>query len=104
MCVVSMVMDHYQDRWFPKPQPGPFIDGNAILIADLQKKLNEQNSLIEKLTREFEEMKSLLERAQKYDADNNEPDCEVDEKVQLMLKLAELLGVDPGDVLKGHAK
>lgn len=104
MCVVSMVMDHYQNKWFTNPQPGPFIDGNAILIAELQMKLNEQNALIEKLTREFEEMKSLLERAQKYDADNNEPDCEVDEKVQLMLKLAELLGVDPGKVLRGEAK
>ena len=110
MCVTSMVMDHYRDSWFKFDQPPmtipyqPMLTANDVLIADLRKRLDAQDELVKKMSEQFEEMKKLLERAKEYDVKNNEPDCEVDEKVQLMMKLAEMLGVDPGSVLRGEAK
>lgn len=38
--------------------------------------------------------KDLLERARQYDIDNNEPDCELQEKKQRILDLAEELGIE----------
>ncbi len=51
--------------------------------------------------KEFEELKErlqalvdLLSKAQEYDTRSGQPDCEHDDKVQLLLKLADALGVD----------
>jgi hypothetical protein len=40
----------------------------------------------------------LLERALKYDQDNNEPHCETESKVALLRKVAEAFGVDLNDI------
>lgn len=42
---------------------------------------------------EVDEFRRLLERAREYDRKNNEPDCEMEEKRQKLLKIAEELGV-----------
>lgn len=90
MCVVSMVMDHYTEKWskdwseyekawsqnfplIPRPTP-PLVP------------LFTQDEVIN--------MKKLLERAKKYDIDNNEPDCELEEKKETLRKLAKQLGVE----------
>jgi hypothetical protein len=80
MCAVSMIMDHFHDKWqqqrpqvFPYPLPAPPQPG--ITVA------------------EIEEFHQLLERARKYDREHNQPDCELEEKKQRLLKLAEKLGV-----------
>lgn len=52
------------------------------------------------LRKEVEDMKKLLERAAEYDRQNNEPACEVEEKVALLKRVAELVGVDLKDVFK----
>lgn len=83
-----MIMDHYRERWtlppyqplvpwiaFP-PQP-PLTPLSDPRISDA----------------ELADFRKLLERAKKYDADNHEPDCELDEKKQALLKIAEQLGV-----------
>lgn len=129
-----MVLDHYRDRWFqpntnpyqPTTPTWPSLPpeeldkkyaellekinkenakkANDEALADIRKRLAAQEELNAVLRVEFEEMKKLLVRAKDYDVRNNEPDCEVDEKVQLMLSLAKLLNVDPGKVLMGEAK
>lgn len=107
MCVVSMVGDHYKDKWtddyywFPEhipapheiwppkpyaPQPNP-----DMVLIDREE--------IKNLKRDIEEMKRLLKRAKKYDEDNGEPDCEVDEKMELLRKMAEVVGIDLDDVI-----
>lgn len=76
MCVVSMVMDHYYDKWKPV-QPGPIRwNGPPMPTQD-----------------EINEFHRLLDRAREYDKRNNEPDCEMKEKRDRLLKLAEELGV-----------
>ena len=44
----------------------------------------------------------LLKRAKKYDEDNGEPDCEIDEKMDVLRKVAKLVGVDLDEVLRGN--
>jgi hypothetical protein len=52
------------------------------------------------LKKEVEEMKELLKRAVEYDERNNEPHCEIEEKVEVLKKVAELLGVDLDSIFK----
>lgn len=89
MCVVSMVMDHYSDKWkryvdtYPIPPqiyPPPDILSNPPVPI---------------ITREeIEEFKALLERAREYDKIHNQPNCELEEKKQALKKIAEQMGVD----------
>lgn len=50
------------------------------------------------LKREVEEMKKLLLRAKKYDEETGQPDCEMEDKVALLKKVAQLVGVDLSEV------
>lgn len=88
MCVVSMVMDHYHEKWTPlwtqplqpaqpsvpiwtQPPPTPKI-----------------------LQEEVDEFRRLLKRAREYDRRMGEPDCELAEKKDALKKIAKALGVD----------
>jgi hypothetical protein len=93
MCVTSMIMDHYRDRWYPltpvpMPQPVPFSPGTGwqpmptIQIAPAIS------------AEEVAEFRRLLDRAREYDKRHNEPDCELDEKREMLKKMAAALGVD----------
>lgn len=92
MCVVSMVMDHYWDKWryiqipeapaYPWPVLAPV---PAPVWAPVTPPISPA---------EVDEFRKLLERAREYDRKNNEPDCELEEKRQRLKKLAEELGVD----------
>ena len=133
MCVVSMVSDHYIDKWRerdwwqddwppatwpydtpvkpynPKPWVMPMVpyktwpDVNPIppynptpwvtpmVPFDPDKVSREE---FDRVKQELEDLKKLLKRAKKYDKDNNEPDCEIDEKVETLKKIAKAFGVD----------
>lgn len=102
MCTVSMVGDHYRDKWVPMypgiekwPDMVPYPSGvqpfNPIPVITREE--------FDALKRDVEEMKALLKRAKKYDEDNNEPDCELEEKMALLRKVARMVGVDLDDVI-----
>ena len=79
MCVVSMVMDHYRDKWSPLTQPSyPTITNREPAITDA----------------EIREFRELLNRAREYDKRNNEPECEMESKKEAVRNLAKILGVD----------
>lgn len=106
MCVVSMVGDSFKDRWGPKfpedwdkylptqpktmpmvPSPFPPMIPPAITRKEF-----------EDLKAEVDFLKDLLIRAKKYDEDNGEPDCELDEKIAFLRKVAKFVGVDLDEV------
>lgn len=97
MCTVSMVGDHYTDKWRNRgwftgePQfPLPIPDGPSRKEFDALKK-------------EVEDMRDLLKRAKEYDERTGQPNCEIDEKVALLKRVAELVGVDLSDVFQSPA-
>lgn len=53
----------------------------------------------EQLKQEVAEMRELLIRAKRYDETNNEPDCEVEDKMRLLRQVAEAVGVRLEDVI-----
>ena len=78
MCIVSMIMDHYSDKWRQYQIPGP-----SFIIEQPQ------------ITKaELDEFRQLLERAREYDRKHNQPDCELEEKRQRVKDLAKELGVE----------
>lgn len=82
MCVRSMIMDHYDDKWNKKiqePRTIPYIQPVSVPHITPE---------------EVEEFRQLLERAREYDKRNNEPDCEMESKKKRILDLAKELGVE----------
>ena len=85
MCVVSMVGDHYNDK-FEKNYPNLWYNPlNSPPITRQE---------FDELKRDVKEMKELLKRAKKYDEDNNEPDCEIAEKFKKLQEIAKLVDID----------
>lgn len=99
MCVVSMIGDHYHDKWNPY---FPQIPREKIPVGDWEKLFNPPPTKADydTLKKEVEEMKELLKRAIKYDEDNGEPECEIEEKMKILKAVAKAMGVDLSDVLK----
>lgn len=91
MCVVSMIGDHYNDKFDPLRQ---------YMQQGIASTLNYGVSQAEfdKLKKEVEEMKALLKRAKLYDEANNELNCEMEEKVKFLKQIAEAVGVDLSEI------
>lgn len=109
MCVVSMVIDKYTDDWkrrgwwdqmpgptYPYPDTNP-LPPTAPATPYAPIKIGEppiSRKEFEKLQKDLEEIKDWIKRAKKYDEANNEPDCEMESKVELLKQVAELVGVE----------
>jgi hypothetical protein len=103
MCVVSMITDHYIDKWSqrcPNCQPsttGPYTGSGQIggtwpiSYPDGVPEVTPNPGISQA---ELEEFRQLLERAREYDRRNNEPDCELDSKRQALKNIAKQLGVE----------
>lgn len=87
MCVVSMVGDHFSDKFKPIQPAFNYVQGISQAEFDQLKK-------------EVLEMKELLKKAIKYDKDNNEPDCQKEDKIKLLKEIAKAVGVDLEDIFK----
>ena len=97
MCVVSFIGDHYSDKWkdkwepyIPKPE-----DVQPFVFPHPQISRQE----FDNLKKEVEEMRELLRKAKIYDEKNNEPNCEIEDKMKLLREIAKLVGIDLDDVI-----
>lgn len=89
MCVVSFIGDHYTDKWNQ-----PYYQRIITNVSDVSR------AEFDKLKEEVEEMKKLLIGAKLYDEKNNEPECELEEKMMKLREIAKLVGINLDDVLK----
>lgn len=106
MCTVSAVGDYYRDRWIPigpsYPQhpfpPGPIPDTKSAddLFKHFISPVTREE--FDNLKKEVLEMKELLKKALDIDKATKQPDCYMDEKVKLLKKIAEVVGVSLEDV------
>lgn len=90
MCTVSMIGDGYRDQ-FPNRWPDLYPPGAEKLGSVTRAEF-------EALKQEVEELKKLLLAAKEFDEKTGQPDCEIDEKVELIKKIAEMVGVDMDEV------
>lgn len=98
MCTVSNIGDNWRDT---APIKWPIIydsitttNHDPLAHAEIQALKVELASL----KKEMKELKKLLKAAKKFDEATDQPHCEVDEKVALIKKMADLVGVDLKDV------
>jgi hypothetical protein len=89
-----MIGDHFQDKWTQPDYNRYFNYPYNQLLPGVSKEE------FEKLKKEVEEMKQLLIKAKIYDEQNHEPNCEMEDKISLLKKIAELVGVDLKEVFK----
>ncbi len=89
MCTVSMIGDFYDDKW-KKTVPA---DTTGIWSTPPTRQE------FEELKKEVLDMKELLKRAKKYDNDNGEPNCEIEDKMEFLRKVAQMVGIDLDDIL-----
>lgn len=93
MCTVSYVGDAYRKKWWPDidSQPGQiwpqYIPTGGPTKAEF-----------EALKKEIKELKKLLKAAKIFDESTNQKDCEMEEKIALLKKLAEAVGINLDDV------
>lgn len=119
MCAVSFVGDHYNDRFKDDPfwkETNPWIrpwpqtagGGTAVFPSptlvtqdELDQFKREMGEKFDEMKREIESMKDLLLRAKKYDDETGQPDCEIEDKVAMLKRMAQLFGVDLSEVFGG---
>jgi len=115
MCVVSNIGDDWTGRWptnpvnpwkLPEaPQPWPYVPYEATppYIAPVTITLPPEvtKEEFDALKKEMEALKKLLLAAKAYDEATGQPDCEMEEKVDLIKKIAKIVGVDMKDVFGG---
>ena len=100
MCTVSMVGDDWSRR-IPQAYPWvqPAINPTSTVYAGQTVQFAYVSQYeFDKLKSEVESLKQLLIAAKKYDDETGQPDCEVDEKVELIRRIAQLVGVDISSV------
>ncbi len=106
MCAVSMVGDYYTKKWpeptnpFPQlPYPGYGVGPKTTGYVPS----GPSQAEFDALKKEVMEMRELLKRAKAYDEATGQKDCEMEDKVAVLRKVADLVGVDLSEVF-GPAK
>ena len=95
MCVVSAIGDNWREQpWkYPSIPREPFNPWEYV-----PKKAEVDPEEFEALKKEIEELKKLLKAGKEFDEKTGQPNCELDEKVEFIRKMAEFVGVDMEDV------
>ena len=91
MCTVSYIGDQWTGT-APKRYPDFFPVPVTVPAGVSEERFNQ-------LREEVLELKELLKAAKKFDEATEQPDCETEDKVALLRKIAEFVGVDLDDVL-----
>lgn len=84
MCSYSMIADHYNSH-FQNNYPQIFQNTLTPAISRAE---------FDALRAEVENLKELLKKAKEYDERTGQPDCESADKVAILRKVAELVGID----------
>ena len=88
--MVSVIGDVYKDKWKPEPwYPNPSVYIQGVTREEF-----------DALQKEVLALKELLEAANKFDKATGQPHCEMEEKVELLRKVAEAVGVNLDSILK----
>lgn len=95
MCAVSNIGDYYNQII---PHQHPWIQQQGIGQQTFTITHTPTQAEFDALKKEVETMKQLLIKAKMYDEQTGQKDCEMEEKVALLKKVAELVGIDLKEV------
>jgi hypothetical protein len=89
MCMVSNVGD-YANQWLPNQYPYTTLLGQTVnpYVPEVSKEE------FAKLKKEIELLRDVLVKAKIYDEETGQPDCEMEDKVKYLKKIAEWVGVE----------
>ncbi len=112
MCVVSNMGNFWGQRlpeqypWIIQPSTAnPSIKAEPIDWSQVFKPTNAPSKEeYEALKKEVEIMKQILIQAKLYDEANNEPNCEIDEKIEKLKAIAALVGISLDDIFISKKK
>lgn len=97
MCATSTVIDNYKlntlDYGVIRFYPNTI---TSTPVVELAVPVSRQE--FDALKASVEELKRMLLEAKAEDIRNNAPDCEMEEKKQFVLRLAEMFGIDMNEV------
>jgi hypothetical protein len=91
MCVYSAIMDNQKGIWGEPSHPFYPYTTNPIYTYPPDVPTREE---FDKLKVEIEELKKLLIAAKEFDENTGQKDCEAEDKVALLKRIADALGVD----------
>ncbi len=107
MCAVSYMGDFYKkkiegdwQREYPWIYPVVYPNTNPTPAEKTSPYIGVSRQEFDELKKKVEEMRDILLTAKEYDEKTNQPHCEHEDKVALLKKLAESLGVDLKDVFE----
>lgn len=96
MCTVSFVGDHFKKKWddwqpqiYPSTGIPPFLPVSSPSQEDF-----------DRLKEEVADLRRALEAAKLIDAVTGQPDCEMEDKMEFLRKVAELVGIDLDDIIE----
>lgn len=89
MCTVSNIGDGWKEQF---PIRYPNIDPFKFTPDQISR------SEFEALKREVEGLRELLKAAKKFDQESGQPNCSMEEKVELIKQVAKVVGVDLHEV------
>lgn len=95
MCTVSFIGDQWRDA---APERYPFVQPYIPPTVVTTFGSEVTRAEFEALKADIAALRHLLLAAKEYDAATGQPDCETDEKVALIKRLADLVGVDMTEV------
>lgn len=93
MCFVSFIGDYWRQG---APYTHPWIGTGVVIPPEVTREE------VDALRKEIQELRELLLAAKKFDNATGQPDCEMDEKVELLKRVADLVGVDLSEVFAGE--
>ncbi|HET9285670.1 MAG TPA: hypothetical protein VFR24_27270 [Candidatus Angelobacter sp.] len=92
MCVVSFVGDYYKDQFPHKSYWDRILVPTTPFPNTIPASITREE--FDDLKKTVLEMKDLLIKAKEIDEKTGQPDCEMEEKVELLRKVAKLVGVE----------
>lgn len=100
MCVFSMLVDHYHDKWVQPQAPytTPNQPFNPYVLPTIPYVLPTIPSPIIPTPEDIKNFWELLRKAKEYDEKNNQKDCQDENKLRRIKELLEKLGAELKDI------
>ena len=99
--------DQFPERWpdvYPYIPQGTWTINPGVSLHEFEEYKKNNEKEIASLKKELEELKELLKAAKTFDEKTGQPECEMDDKIDFIKKVAEMIGVNFDDIFSKRTK